>query len=166
LFEQSNLEALARHFQALSKVKLLRSGEYPYMPVFKLSHFYCPALFPIYDTDVIWNRALSRRFQSDWRRFNDRESPLSQLTWDDPRWRGLTGGARDFDQPGIYFCLEYLLWASKLIRNSHTELMNQFEAFLIAEGGEEARLLNQLQPLNTYFAAAFEMILIGASTIE
>lgn len=162
LFEQSNLTALAHHFTALRTVKVLKSGEYPYMPALKLSHFFNPALFPIYDTDVIWSGALNGCFRLSWKQFNEHESRLSQLSWEDPHWRALTNGARDFVPPGIYFCLQYVLWANELIRNAHDDFMRQFAEFLFHEGGEDARTLNERQRLDTFFAAAFEMLLIGA----
>ena len=56
------------------------------MPVFKLSHFFNPSLFPIYDTDVIWNKVMDKVFRTEWKMFYDQTSPLTRLGWHDRRW--------------------------------------------------------------------------------
>ena len=49
-----------------------------------------------------------------------------------------------------------------MIRHSHDDLMADYSRFILQEGGEKAELLDQREPLNRYYGAAFEMIAIGA----
>ncbi len=57
----------------LAKMQGIKPNKgFPIMTVSKFLHFYNPSLFPIYDTEVIYNKVLNRSFKSDFRDFCDR----------------------------------------------------------------------------------------------
>jgi hypothetical protein len=119
---------------------------YPVMTVSKFLHFYNPGLFPIYDTEVIWNRVF-KQFKKDYDAFRTSNNLASR--------------AGD-----VAFLRNYLCWASSLAASAHAGFMGTFVDWL----GDELprRKFDALgrETLETLYATAFEFTAIGAAVAE
>jgi hypothetical protein len=152
LGQTRDVAALWACLAAFSGIKTLPRGNVSPMAVSKFFHFFNPRLFPIFDRAFVRNRVfpLCRPLidESKWR-WRDQTAPLEC----DSRYeRGL----------GEY--LHYVLWAADSFGGMDTAALmsvftSQFSAMLEAEG----RDTSPPSGLETYFAAAFEFVVIGAT---
>jgi hypothetical protein len=133
-------------FSLMEMEKIKPNNDYPIMAVSKFLHFYNPSLFPIYDTEVIWNRVF-KHFKKDYDSFRT-SSNLATRAGD------------------AAFLRNYLCWASSLVESAHTGFMTAFVDWL----GDELprRKFDALgrETLSTLYATAFEFTAIGAAVIE
>jgi hypothetical protein len=84
---------------------------YPVMTVSKFLHFYNPALFPIYDTEVVENRVL-KRFRGEFRAFC------------------VDAGVPNDTGESAAFLRSYGCWGSSLVAGAHSAFMDRFLAWL------------------------------------
>jgi hypothetical protein len=120
--------------------------DYPLMTVSKFLHFYNPALFPIYDGAVIWERVF-RRFRADFRDFCC-EAGISYA-------RALNDVTGDFLRI-------YMLWASSLLRGSHGRFMRVFADWIGSQPGADPD--RRSFDVSCLYATAFEFTIIGAAS--
>lgn len=119
---------------------------YPIMTVSKFLHFYNPALFPIYDTEVIWNKVF-KRFKAD---------------YDDVRSsNNLASGSGD-----AAFLRNYVCWGSSLVSSAHPRFMALFVDWLGDELPRRKFDVLGRETLATLYATAFEFTAIGAAVAE
>lgn len=120
-------------------------GDYPIMAVSKFLHVYNPSLFPIYDTDRIWNKVCNGRFKNDYREFGEREK-IPRKVW-------ITESTLDFIP-------NYMRWAHSLLSIAHARFMKIF-----ADWFEQQcfGIVNKQLELATLYATAFEFTVIGAA---
>jgi len=122
---------------------------FPIMTVSKFLHFYNPALFPIYDTAVIWNKVCNGCFKSDFRSFCHAEDlPYQRFTNDDT----------------VDFLPAYMCWANSLLSVAHARFMQAFVEWLSEKTGP-AFATRKYDPM-TIYARAFEFTATGAAVIE
>jgi len=117
------------------------------MAISKNLHFFNPKLFVIYDNDVVLKKVY-RAFREDWNASYD----------------GITVSIAD---DGIAFYLAYLVWGCRMVGGAHGVFMNDFADWFIAsaENERDDAALDR-EALRSYFAAAFEFVVIGASYLE
>lgn len=129
--------------QAISGIKVLKSGHYPWMAASKFLHFYNPTLFPIYDQAVIWNQVLNGTFKGDYLAFCSTNG-LNPLELTDK------------------FNVNYTWFAAEIIKRADPSLMPYFSSWIqgLVGAAGPPRVLAQV---NTYYATAFEFIAIGAA---
>ena len=138
----SDGKAVCVAVRAMTEVKII--SEYPHMAAAKFLHFYNPALFPIYDGAMIWNRILYRAFRSEWEDVCDEYGIKF--------WEGSEA-----------FLITYTSWAAEVMQTAAPEIMLAFEQrFRTLSGNELAASENVAQ----YHAAAFEYLLMGAARLE
>ena len=77
---------------------------YPIMTVSKFLHFYNPGLFPIYDTEMVWKRALGGTFRNEYRAFGQRWG-VSSKVWS--------------SEDTLQFLPWYMCFANELLSASH-----------------------------------------------
>ena len=118
---------------------------YPLMTVSKFLHFYNPALFPIYDNAVIWEKVFSR-FRVDFRDFCLAASIPYEIAIKDDTGK---------------FLHYYALWASSLLSAAHGGFMQVFADWL--DKDPDARLPERRFDPRTLYATAFEFTAIGAA---
>jgi hypothetical protein len=123
---------------------------YPIMTVSKFLHFYNPALFPIYDTEVIWKKVCDGYFKSDFRDFCrdlcDREGPRYTVF---------------MNEDTVDFLPAYMRWAASLFSVAHSGFMQVFVDWLGDQLG--ANLLRRKFDAKTLHARAFEYTAVGAA---
>jgi len=119
---------------------------FPIMAVSKFLHFYNPAVFPIYDEAVIWNKVLNGRFNRDFSQFHW-ESGLSYETGDTALW----------------YC-NYICYASYLVSLAHPKFMEVFAYWLGKQPGCSPEKWKPSAP--KLYATAFEFTIIGAAEAE
>ena len=124
---------------------------YPLMTVSKFLHFYNPALFPIYDNEVIWKRVGNGRFKSDFREFCDRERIPNSIVGD---------SAEDT----AAFVRYYMIWASSLLSVAHAGFMQVFKDWLGQQRG--TNLLKRKFDPTMLYARAFEYTATGAANVS
>lgn len=133
-------------FSLMEMEKIKPNNGYPIMTVSKFLHFFNPALFPIYDTEVVWNKVF-KRFKTDYDGFRTSANLASR--------------AGD-----VAFMRNYMCWASSLMASAHPAFMDDFVGWL----GDELprRKFDALGPdvLRTLYATAFEFTAIGAAVIK
>jgi hypothetical protein len=119
---------------------------YPTMTVSKFLHFFNPALFPIYDTAVVWSRVFGR-FGIDYRAFCE-------------------GANLDSSADGAAFLRNYVCWAGSVMTTAAPDFMSSFVAWL--EDELPRKRFATLEPafLRTLYATAFEFTAIGAAKAE
>src|SRR5581483_11600469 len=110
---------------------------YPVMAVSKFLHFYNPALFPIYDTAVIWIKVFET-FKQDFRAFCedvniDYESAVKDGT--------------------EAFLLYYMQWAHSLLSVAHNRFMPVFVDWLTSQSGT---VNSRHFDVTSLYATAFE----------
>jgi hypothetical protein len=93
--------------------------DYPVMTVSKFLHFYNPGLFPIYDTEVIWDKVF-RRFDNDFRDFCWK----SGIPYDSAIKDGTAA-----------FLRYYMLWANSLMKVAHPTFMEVFKDWVDKQPG-------------------------------
>ena len=121
---------------------------FPLMTVSKFLHFYNPALFPIYDYEVMWKKVCNRRFKNDFRAFCDRERIPNSIVGD---------SAEDT----AAFLRYYMIWASSLLSVAHAGFMLIFRDWLGQQRGTE--LSKRKFDPTTLYARAFEYTATGAA---
>lgn len=118
---------------------------YPHMAVSKFLHFYNPALFPIYDNAVIWEKVFTR-FRTDFEDFcRSADIPFNLAINDDTP----------------LFLVYYMDWASSLLSAAHGAFMPVFVDWLAGQPAAELRQ-RKFDP-TTLYATAFEFTAIGAT---
>lgn len=134
----------------LMKLREMKPNKgYPIMTVSKFLHFYNPALFPIYDTEVIYNKVLNGYFRSDFQDFCYRE----RLPYH-----------RFMNEDTVDFIPAYMRWANSLLSAAHGNFMQVFAEWLGAQPGTE--LHRRTFDPTTLYARAFEYVATGASPAE
>jgi hypothetical protein len=133
---------LLANLDALRNLK--RNQTYPHMAASKFLHFFNPSLFPIYDTDAVWNRVCNGVFKADYRDFCDHHGFYPNET-----------GAR--------FNLAYTLWAAELIARADPGTMATFAFWAAEQAGSSPETESILGDLRQYYAVAFEFIAVGAT---
>jgi hypothetical protein len=113
----------------------------------KFLHVFNPALFPIYDIAVVWNKVCNGVFRQDYLDFCHR--------------RGYSPGERT-----AQFNLNYTLWASEYMQLADSDLMDNYVGWLARQVGGSRDAGNILGDARQYYAAAFEMIAIGAACLN
>lgn len=122
---------------------------YPIMIVSKFLHFYNPALFPIYDTGVIYNKVLKGYWRSDFRDFcTDKGLPYSVF----------------MERDTIDFLPAYMRWANSLLSVAHSGFMELFTGWLDEQPG--ADLSHRKFDPATLYARAFEYTVVGTAQAE
>jgi hypothetical protein len=144
LLEASSLSALQQHLKTLEGIKGLRRF-YPAMTVSKFSHFFNPALFPIFDNAIVYREVLRKVFRDDWETFDPPISSQFKLA----------------GKPGIWDAFYWIVWGSDMTRRSTPNLMEYFAEWFIKETRDDNNI-DFLEDLKTYYATAFEFIAIGA----
>ena len=137
-------ESLLRCLAKMQDIKP-HSG-FPIMAVSKFLHFYNPALFPIYDEAVIWNKVLNGLFNKDFRQFHW-ESGLTYETGDTALW---------------YY--NYICYASYLVSSAHPKFMEVFADWLGKQPHCSPEKWKPTAP--KLYATAFEFTIIGAAEAE
>ena len=132
---------LALSLQAFSDLK--PNENYPDMAVSKFCHFYNPALFPIYDTAVVYDIA--------WPVFGIDFVAHCEDNNFDPQ------------ALGAGFLANYVSWASSLISPDATRIMESVVAWLADELPPKAFRSLDERALGRLYATAFEFVLIGAA---
>jgi hypothetical protein len=124
------------------------SRYYPFMTVSKFLHFYNPALFPIYDNAVIWEKVF-RGFRNDFRDFCAGANIPYEIAMKDDTGK---------------FLHYYALWASSLLSAAHGKFMQVFVDWLDAQSG--TRLSARRFDPATLYATAFEFTVVGAAAVS
>ena len=134
----------------LAKMRGIKANKgFPIMTVSKFLHFYNPALFPIYDSAVIWKKVCDGCFKSDFRTFCDRENlPYQRFKNEDTE----------------DFLPAYMRWANSLLCARHANFMQVFVEWLAEQPGVDLRD-RKFDPA-TLYATAFEFTAIGATAAE
>lgn len=142
----NNREQLQACFDAFAGIKRQGSGDYPWVAASKFLHFFNPHLFPIYDIAEVWNAALNNRFKDDYHSF------CRQVD------------AKPGERSSVFNCT-YIALAADLMQNAHPELMSQFASWFRGHCVDCVDENGILEDIDTYYATAFEMILLGAAKI-
>jgi hypothetical protein len=132
--------------QFLPSLERMRSlkpmAGWPTMAASKVLHFYNAELFPVYDSEVIWKKVLTR-FKEEFRNFCVDSSP----PWDFG------------DTPTFY--RNYMSWGGHLLGQAHSRFMKVFEGWIARQHG--TNLLKRNFDASRLFATAYEYTIIGAS---
>jgi hypothetical protein len=140
-------EASQSLFVGLSTLRnLKRTRWYPYMPVAKFTHFFNPSLFPIYDTDVIWNKVLNDQFRCDYR-----------------QWCKTLGVNPNGQTELATFNVTYTLMAAHVMQSADGGFMDFFGEWFrqqVTDYNDERHVLSDV---SHYYATAFECVAIGAA---
>jgi hypothetical protein len=147
LVVDTSLDSLLPIFDAFSGIKRQSSGDYPWVAASKFLHVFNPRLFPIYDISVIWNVALNGRFKEDYVQFCRRTN------------------ARPGERSARFNCT-YTALAADLMQNSHSDLMPIFADWFQQSCSDDEDQNHLLDAIDTYYATAFEIILIGATKLR
>jgi hypothetical protein len=141
--ESKTLSRLESGFEKMVGIK--EKIGYPHMTVSKFLHFYNPALFPIYDGAVIFDKVFTR-FRSDFRDFCEAAGiPYKTAINDD----------------SAAFLVYYMRWANHLLASAHPTFMMAFVNWLEKQPGAE--LERRGFDAATLYATAFEFTVIGAT---
>jgi hypothetical protein len=140
---QANIEQCLRSLGRMKPTKHY-PAVYPWMAVAKFSHFFNPRLFPIYDTAFMWEKVANGAFKTDYVEFCRRRG--FQPREDTAR-----------------FNLQYTLWAAETIRDADEGCMTTFAEWFASQVKGHRDTGDILADIKTYYAAAFEMIAIGAA---
>jgi hypothetical protein len=128
---------------SLERMRSLKPvADWPTMAVSKVLHFYNAELFPVYDSEIIWKKVLTR-FKEDFRAF----CVAFSRPWDFG------------DTPTFY--RNYMSWGASLLEDAHPQFMRVFEAWLARQPG--ANLSTRNFDASRLFATAYEYAIIGAS---
>jgi len=124
---------------------------YPCMAVSKVLHFSNPSLFPIFDTDVMWEQVM-------WGRRRAGNAPLH------PDWTSFCRSSGfNPEEMGSRFQHDYALWASRAVQCADTDLMEWFAEWMDSRYGDDIHRLGIKSLVRTLYATAFEFIAIGVS---
>lgn len=114
---------------------------WPTMAASKVLHFYNAELFPVYDSEIIWKRVLTR-FKEEFRNF----CVAFSRPWDFG------------DTPTFY--RNYMSWGAHLVGQAHPQFMNVFEGWLAKQPSANLSVRNF--DASRLFATAYEYTIIGA----
>ena len=131
--------------ELLSLRNLKKNQDYPYMAVSKFLHFSNPGLYPIFDTDAVWNTVCKGSFKQDYHDFCNRH----QLKPNETSGR---------------FNLNYTLWASELLKEADPRFMAIFAEWMIRQIPDTEDQDAFALKLSSYYATAFEFLAIGAAS--
>ena len=151
-YGSSEAEALADFLPQLWIVK--RNKSFPWMAVSKVMHFVSPGLFPIWDTDVLWNKVMygaSKHSAAPFRQ--DYESFCGQH-----EFHVLENGA--------VFVHNYVLWAAHHIQQADDSFMAWFEGWMQQRFPNDIPKYSSARRLRSLYATAFEFVAIGAAYLE
>ena|SRR5271157_3973139 len=124
---------------------------YPHMPVSKFLHFCNPALFPIYDTKVIWDKVFKCFKNPDFRDFCSQAVPM--ISYD-----------RAIKDEVVTWLIHYMRWANSLLSVAHPTFMPVFKEWL--DNQPRSQLLKRRFDPTTLYARAFEYTAVGAANLE
>ena len=130
--------------ELLSLRDLKKNQSYPYMAVSKFLHFANPGLYPIFDTDAIWNTVCNGVFKPDYCNFCSHH----QLKPSETSGR---------------FNLNYTLWASELLQGADPKFMAVFTEWMMRRIPHAKKSDDLAIKLPSYYATAFEFVAIGAA---
>ena len=139
LHEPSTLTVLVSSLEKMRSFKPV--ADWPTMAVSKLLHFYNAELFPIYDSEVIWRKVLTR-FKNEFKESCRISSPPF-----------------DFGDTPIFY-RNYMRWGSALLTLAHPQFMQVFAEWLEAQPGVE--LSKRQFDATRLFSTAYEYTIIGA----
>ena len=122
------------------------NNDYPTMTVSKFLHFYNPGLFPIYDTEVVWNKVFTR-FKHDYKEFC---ASVHLAT----------------NADGAAFLRNYMCWGSSLLSAAHAAFVPTFVDWLEDEMPRRRFEAVGRDVLGRLYATAFEFTAIGAAVAE
>lgn len=135
---------LQSFFWALRDIKEMHS--FPTMAVSKFAHFFNPSLFPIYDTEVIWNQVF---------RVHGRECDAF-----------CRSAGRPLRAVGDVWLVNYVLWASSLVQGATAQGgQRAFESWLGTEAPEHPLLRDSVGGRLDLSAALFEFVAIGSAAL-
>jgi hypothetical protein len=133
----------------LGKLRAIKGNKgYPIMTVSKFLHFYNPALFPIYDTEMVWKTALDGSFRTEYRGFGQRWG-ISSKIWS--------------SEDTVQFLPWYMCFANEFLSIAHPNFMKQFAEWLDQQPG--ANLATRRFNAERLYAMAFEYTLLGAASL-
>jgi hypothetical protein len=134
-------------FEGLSKLRDLKETRYyPWMPVAKVTHFFNPLLFPIYDKKIIWEVVLNKVFRSDYR-----------------QWCKKIGVDPNETNQSANFNRTYTLMAASIMQEADGSFMDFFGQWFkrqVSLCNDEHEVLDEI---SRYYATAFEFVAIGAA---
>jgi hypothetical protein len=142
---------LARALPSLEFVK--QSTRYPWMPVSKVLHFINPALFPIWDWDVLWYKVMWREKRID-APFNKEYKAFCQ------------DNGLDAEEDGAIFLCNYSAWAAHYIQIGDGKFMEWFAEWMDSNFSKDIQKYNMEQRLDKLYATAFEFVAIGAAYLD
>ncbi len=131
-------------FLALREIKANKG--FPTMAASKFAHFFNPDLFPIYDTEVVWNQVFAR-FQPEFDAFC--------------RDQGHAGNVE-----GAQWLANYVSWAAHLIQGLDASARDEFADWMKGQAPGHAALDNGSSIAHELDACLFEFAAIGAAAIE
>ncbi|MBA7590646.1 hypothetical protein ES708_32773 [subsurface metagenome] len=141
------LNKMENILEKMRSLKPLKYNCYPTMAVSKFLHFFNPGLFPIYDNAIVEDIAFSV-FKNDYTIFCNYINP-------------------NYVDKGCEFIIMYVKWVKSIFEGIETnEIMNEYVDFFTQNIGVDYGRKEVLMELNSYYAAAFENIFIGAAYIE
>ncbi len=111
------------------------------MAASKVLHFYNAELFPVYDSEIIWKKVLTR-FKEEFRDF----CVALSRPW-------------DFGDTPLFY-RNYMSWGAHLLEQAHPQFMNVFEGWLGKQ--PSANLSARSFHASRLFATAYEYTIIGA----
>jgi hypothetical protein len=118
------------------------NADFPTMAVAKFLHPYNPALFPIYDTKVIWNKVLGGCFRKEFNQF----CSMSNLPY---------SATKDSAE----LLRSYMCWAGSLVASA-PKFMDIFVDWLGKQPGGATKTPSRL------YSTAFEFTVIGAAKLR
>ncbi len=122
--------------------------DYPTMAVSKFLHPYNPALFLIYDTDVIWKKVLATCFRTEFDQFCSMSSLPYSATKDSAE-----------------LLRSYMCWAGSLVASA-PNFMDIFADWLGKQPGGEASKTKRKFEASSLYSTAFEFTIIGAAKLR
>jgi hypothetical protein len=143
-FSHDKRASLMSSLTALEGIKPNKG--YPTMTVSKVLHFFNPSIFPIYDTEVVWNKVFEC-FGGDYRAFCESE--------------GLNPSAC-----GAAFICNYICWAKSLVTIAAPDFIQSFVDWLQNELPPKRFVTLDKAFLRTLYATVFEFTAIGAAVSE
>jgi hypothetical protein len=141
LMGSGKLEALLSSFLKMREIK--PNADFPTMAVSKFLHPYNPALFLIYDTEVIWKKVLGKCFREEFNQF----CSMSNLPY---------SATKDSAE----LLRSYMAWAGSLVASA-PNFMDVFVDWLGKQPGSEGAKTS-----SSLYSTAFEFTIIGAAKLS
>jgi hypothetical protein len=131
----------------LPELKFLKPAQsYPWMAVSKVLHFVNPSLFPIWDTEVMWNGVMRGAFSAEYKAFC------------------LKNAFRAYEN-GTVFLRNYWLWAAHYIQRADSDFMAWFADWMRKNYSRDLEKYGMSDSVTSLHATAFELVAIGASQV-